>query len=460
MFSWVTFETLQKWTGGTWSNATLSDSVDSLSTDTRSIQPGQVFLALRGENFDGHRFLDSQEVQRAAAVIVDQPYSGPIPSLQVQDTLQALIQLGEGMRGSFQGKTLAVTGSAGKSSTKDMLATLCGDHTIKSPASFNNLIGVSKTALLLEDSTKTLVLEMGMNALGEISELCSHFKPEFGLITNIGDAHIGKLGGLEFIYQAKKEMFDWLSESGGKAAVNIDDEKVVKAFRESYGSEPLVTYSALGKEAVVSILSSKLDPKTGFLNLEVKVRGERVSVALPIFGKHQSQNIAAAIALAELAGISQWHHQLPGIRPADHRGEVHLSPGGLTVIDESYNSNPTALKSSLDSLYELDPSLPKYVVLGEMLELGKFSESRHLEVGEYLATLQKRWGGDLTVFAYGQEAKGFLKPLAFMGDRCHFAESVSLIEAELGQVRSAGWCLVKGSRGNRLEKVVNSLLHI
>jgi UDP-N-acetylmuramoyl-tripeptide--D-alanyl-D-alanine ligase len=188
VFSWITLEHLAKWTHGKWvGSADFRSPVSDLSTDSRTLKRGEVFVALKGPSFDGNAYVDEVAQQGALAAIVEKANSGcPLPQLVVPDSLRALVAIGEAVREAFQGPVLAITGSAGKSSTKEMVADLLGAKTVRSPKSFNNIWGVPRTLFLLQDNTQNLVLEVGMNALGEIREICQHFKPTRGLITNIG----------------------------------------------------------------------------------------------------------------------------------------------------------------------------------------------------------------------------------------------------------------------------------
>jgi UDP-N-acetylmuramoyl-tripeptide--D-alanyl-D-alanine ligase len=394
MYSWVSLSHIQQWTGGKthgqWEGKL---PVSIISTDSRTLERGQVFVALRGEKFDANAFIPQAIEKGAAALIVEKaPANCPIPCLEVEDTLIALISIGESLRDSFKGTVIGITGSAGKSSTKEMIGALLGDDVVRSPASFNNLLGVAKTLSLVQDGTKSLVLEMGMNAFGEIKELCTRFKPHFGLLTNIGDAHIGKLGGKEGIFKAKKELFDYLasSKTSQGIALNLDDSLVVKAFEQTLsGKLPAITYSTQSPKADVQVLNESLDPATGYLNLELRIREEKLKANIPIFGKHHSQNIAAATAAATLMGVTmeELSHRLTKIQPASHRGEVTSLSEDRVLIDESYNCNPSALTSALTTLNEMDQRKRRILVIGEMKELGEFSDSLHREVGETIVRL-------------------------------------------------------------------------
>lgn len=466
MFSWVRFSHLVQWSGGALAVPMSADfAVQGLCTDSRNLKAGQVFVALKGETFDGHTFAAQAASLGASALIVSSPVQSSLPTLIVDDTLQALARIASHLRRHFKGPVFGVTGSAGKSSSKDAIALLMGPDTVRSPASFNNLQGVSRTIFLVGDSTKHLILEIGMNAFGEIEEICRNFKPNAGLITNIGDAHIGKLGGKDGIYRAKKELFDFLSASGEcqGVALNIDDALVEKAFRESFRNGGRhITYSSTGKKADVSVSEATVDPETGFLSFLLTLEGTATRQRLPVFGLHHAQNAAAALAAGLVMGVpaASLVARLAGFRPASHRGEIHVLNSGVTLIDESYNSNPSALTSSLSSLSQIASERRRLLILGDMRELGEFSKDLHREVGETLASLLK--GHRACVVGVGTDIQELLKPVqqALGADSTVSFPTVEALIPKLPTlVRPGELVFVKGSRGVRLDKAVTHLLN-
>ncbi len=394
MFSDTTIHDLVRWTGGElFFCPNDRKTVTSLSTDSRSLKAGEVFVALRGENYDGHKFLTQAAEKGALLLLSEEKIQNSLPQLIVHNSLIALSDIAKNLRSHFTGPVVSITGSAGKSSTKDMLATLLGEKTLKSPASFNNLLGVSKTLCLIQDSTEQIVLEMGMSGLGEIKEMCEIFEPTLGCITNIGEAHLGKLGTQEGIYTAKKELFDWLAKNPKSEgiALNLDDALVCKAFKTITDKKiKTVAYSALGNpEAQVKLSHQELDPSSAFLKLTIEIEKEILNVSVPIFGLHHSNNLLAAVSLALLRGVSvkEIKKRLPELKPALHRGEIHKLKDGKVLIDESYNSNPIALASSLETLKQVDWAHRMVIVIGQMNELGDFSKEKHTEAGTLLVKL-------------------------------------------------------------------------
>lgn len=266
--------------------ANLSLPIRTISSDSRHIGKGDALVALKGDNFDGHDYLE-QAVEKGASVIIsEKPAKLKVPVVVVSNTFMAMMQIGSALRKAFQGPVIAVTGSAGKSSTRDMIATLLGPGTTKSPKSYNNLLGVSKTLFLIEDSTKYLILEMGMNALGELETICDHFHPVAGLITNVGDAHVGRMGGQDKIYQAKKEVFDHLAEFPNETlgiVVNGDDPLVRKWPTKHFPSKLKEDLNFLRPPLTYLFPKWSRHSKTGSLLVEVREGAESVSVTLPAF---------------------------------------------------------------------------------------------------------------------------------------------------------------------------------
>lgn len=441
-------------------------TVGSVSTDTRTLKRGDVYLALEGPNFNGNDHWKEAEKKGARAFILNREVETNLPLLVAKNPFEILVSMAKLQRQFFLNPVIAITGSAGKSSTKDMTATLLGDKTLSSPASFNNLLGVSKTLCLLEPRHENMVLEMGMNAPNEIKEMVEAFKPNIGCITNIGSAHIGKLGGIEAVYKAKKEMFDFLASSSFTEgiALNRDDEKVVRAFNENSFSRKVKVFSYSMNDldnTTVGLLSREMNPDTAFLKVIIQVEGDPSTFELPIFGLHHAQNILAAYTLARLGGASdaEIKDRISFIQPALHRGEIYQLRGNRILIDESYNSNPDALKASIESFSCLNPQKKQVLVLGEMRELEGFTISYHEAVAEFLA--EKMKGREVTVIAVGVEGmEAFTRKLKRISPQIsvHYFSEVKDSLPEIERAFSPGSaCLIKGSRGVQLEKAVESI---
>lgn len=450
----------------------LKTPLEEVSTDSRALKPNCLFVALRGERFDGHDYMDQAIQKGASAILCESLPPGANQKncifFQVPSSLLAFAQIAKQVRNRFKGKVIAITGSAGKSSTKDMAGVLLGPQTLVSPKSFNNLLGVSKTICLLTDRTQNLVLEMGMNAKNEIAQMCEMFHPEGGAITNIGDAHIGKLGGKEGIYQAKKELFDHLGKMGGAlgVALNADDPWVMRAAKEALGTQvKRITFSSLDPQADVFLSNKEVCSNTGKLSFELHISGKKMKVSLPHFGVHQAMNAAAAVAIVKLMEISdsQIEERLPLLIPSESRGVIKELPQGVTVIDESYNSNPSALSSTLESVFLMSPHRRKILVIGEMLELDDFSESLHREVGERLLKMAESLSQNVMVVGVGLLTQPLLEaiPVTSKMTKSYFdsVEALNHVWEEIIQPNDL--VLLKGSRGVGLEKalpILESLL--
>lgn len=469
MYSWVRASHLVTWTKGRLVGTPDNNlPVRDICTDSRSIKKGEVFAALRGESFDGHDFVLEVAKKGASLIISEKEFDCAAPLLIVPDTLRALINIARELRNYFEGPVIGITGSAGKSSTKEALATILGDDTLASPASFNNLLGVSKTLFLITDNVKQAVLEIGMNDLGEIKEIAETFRPTGGLITNIGDAHIGRLGGKEGIYRAKKELFDFLATYGAPlgVALNLDDVMIGQAFRDSFkGNVKVVTYTT--KPNVmgdVRTLACEMDPETGNLKLEVSIKGHEVALDLPIYGLHFAQNIAAAIAAGVLYGVEPKTigERLQSFRPASHRGHIHHLSDKRILIDECYNSNPSALKASLRSCAQFNPARKRLFVLGEMRELEGFSKKLHEEAADhFISTFEKI---PFSLVAVTGDMKCFLDTVKSRfpsNPNLHFVANAEEATALARSLFTPGTIsLIKGSRGVKLDRVVADLIKI
>lgn len=462
----ITLRDLVTWTHGRLVSGSAELSISSLSTDTRTLKKGDLFLALTGEHFDANQFIPEAIKKGACALILEKEVKSNTPCVVVENGLRALVSIGKALRDRFSGKVVAVVGSAGKSSTKEMIATLLGEDTVRSPASFNNLIGVSHTLLAVNDSTRNLVLEMGMNARGEIRELCEIFRPQYGVITNIGDAHIGKLGSKEAIYEAKKELFDYLASSSNTAgvAIHLSNPLVLRAYREAFKKPvPLISYALSDDPNTdVRLLSSQVVETNGYLQFSIRIQEKVWDFTLPIFGLHQAENILAAVASALLMGIpaESIRNRIPQIRPASHRGEILQLKQGIILIDESYNSNPTALVSALKSLEGLEKTRRLLLVLGDMRELGKFSETLHAGIGSEIVKLQSRRKGEVVFIAVGESIASSLVGVRKLNGSlsCHIFSDVSSLISEIGTILTPqDIVFIKGSRAVGLERLVELL---
>lgn len=340
------------------------------------MKPGDAFFAIKGENHDGHGFVETALKQGAAAAIVSEPVEVSGVTLRVPDTIAALQQLGRFARMKWAKPIVAVTGSAGKTTTKDVIAELVGVRLRvgKSPGNLNNHLGLPLSLLRMPESAGVGVTELGMNHAGEIRFLASMAKPQIGVVTNVGYAHIESFDSIEGIALAKRELIEALG-ADGTAVLNADDARVL-GFREIHPGK-VITYG-LSEAAEIRAVDVRLGPE----GIDFRVGSTRFHSSL--VGRHGVLNILAGIAVAKLLGIpvSELVEPVSNLHPGKMRGERRVWRG-VTVIDDCYNSNPDAVQFMIDVLGD-EPAKRRIAVLGEMLELGSWSEILHRRTGQYV----------------------------------------------------------------------------
>jgi len=417
------------------------------SIDSRTVAAGDLFFAIKGENFDGHQFTNAAIERGAiASVVSDTSIAGP--RLCVPDTLEALHHVAYKARETWGGPIVAVTGSAGKTSTKDIIAALLGVRlrVAKTTGNFNNHIGLPLTLLRIPDDAEVAVVEMGMNHPGEIRQLTALAAPQYGVVTNVGFAHVEYFASIDGVAAAKRELIEGLAP-GGAAILNADDERVLR-FREIH-SGPVVTYG-FSKQASVRATDVAIYPR----GAEFSVDGVRFRSVLS--GRHGVSNVLAGLAVASLFQIkfSELVDTVAHLAPGKMRGERSVW-NGIILLNDSYNANPEAVRSMIDVLCA-EPGKRKIAVLGEMLELGHMAEQLHREAGAYAASA----GVDVVVGVQG--ASRFLveeaRKSGLRDDAALFfqtSEEAGAFLRNFAQPRDA--ILFKGSRGVHLELALNAL---
>ncbi|MGJ5815733.1 UDP-N-acetylmuramoyl-tripeptide--D-alanyl-D-alanine ligase [Paludibaculum fermentans] len=428
----------------------------SVSTDTRAIEPGALFVALKGPNHDGHDHVPAAFERGAAAAVVERFIEGSGPQLVVSDTLAWLQQTAAAERERWGGVVVAITGSAGKTTTKDAVATVVatGYRVGKTAGNYNNHIGLPLSILNLAGDTEVAVLEIGMNHAGEIADLARIAKPNIAVVTNVGSAHIENLGSIEQIALAKRELVESLGPEG-IAVLNGDDERV-RTFAAQHPG-PTIFY---GTSEFSSIEAAHVRAS----NLEFLPEGSKFDVAdvgsffcpLPARGGLMAALAALAVAKAlkmELSGLVDTVASLkaPKMRLA------RLESRGMVIWDDCYNSNPEAAKMMLDLLADT-PARRRIAVLGEMLELGRWSEDLHREVGMYAA----RRGISVLV-----GIRGAARHLVDAGldaglapGAAHFFPEPSDAGRFVKTLAESGDALLfKGSRGTRVELALQEFLN-
>lgn len=431
------------------------ECLSGASIDSRTLQPGNVFFALKGENFDGHDFIDEAFNRGAAAAVVDRNEAATRGGtvILVENTLAALQKLAEWWRGKFDIPVVAVTGSSGKTTTKDILASLLsavakvhfntGNH--------NNEIGVPLTLLGLTKDHEVCVLEMGMRGLGEIAELCSIARPTAGIITNVGSTHFERLGSMRNIALAKGELAESLPKEG---FIMLNGENEWSPFIRDRSLARSVFFG-FGADAQVRALEVEFFPE--YTEFSLKAFGMSRRLRLPLWGKHNVYNCLAAAGAYLLLGFPEEKLQegLDNLTVTAMRLERVEGINGSTIINDTYNANPDSVISSLGVLRQIE-GRRRLVVLGDMFELGSIAKAEHRRVGEAVARLKPDLlvtVGDLSRYI-GEEAfaRGMDKNKIF--HRAGVEEAVEILEKyiDMGDV-----VLVKGSRGMRMERIVSGL---
>jgi UDP-N-acetylmuramoyl-tripeptide--D-alanyl-D-alanine ligase len=427
----------------------------SVSVDTRTLQPGAVFVALKGPNHDGHDYVQAAFEKGAAAAVVERPVPAAGPLEIVPSTLDWLQETAAAARRRWAGLVVGITGSAGKTTTKEAVAAVLARRlrTGKTQGNFNNHIGVPLTILHLPEDAEAAAVEIGMNHAGEIRRLCQIAQPQIGVVTNVGTAHIENLGSIDAIAAAKRELVEALPPDG-VAVLNGDDARV-RAMAEAfpgrtvfYGSSPFVPSEAPHVRAWnVTYLS-------GGVQFDVPDVG---SFFCPLAGRAGLMSSLAALAVARALGwdLGEWKETIARLQTVPMRLE-RIERNGMVVWNDCYNSNPEAAMMMLDLLAETQ-AVRRIAVLGEMLELGQWSAELHCEVGRYAAGR----GLDFLVGVRG-EARRMVEAAVSAGmpqERTAFFDEPGEAGAFVKSLARAGDALLfKGSRGVRMEKALEAVL--
>jgi UDP-N-acetylmuramoyl-tripeptide--D-alanyl-D-alanine ligase len=438
-------------------------AVRGAAFDTRLLAPGNLFCALQGEGADGHTFLDKAAQKGAPGALISRskdPAALDAPPelalVAVDDVMDALSTLAAEMRRQRTDVTVAaVTGSNGKTSTKEMLASIvtahAGEvHVLRSRQSYNNLLGVSTTLMSVHPEHRFGVLELGMNAPGEIAQLTALATPDVGVITNVGPAHLEGLGSVENVARAKAELFEGLRPDAH--AIIPEGEPVLAQAAAHLPEDHRHTF---GRSADASVRVADAGPsENGKLAVRMKIGGRNVEATLNTLGAHNALNAAAAGAAAAAMGIPDPAivAGLAKFRPAPHRLAV-VRCGGALALDDCYNANPASMRAALETLATLPGGGPLGVLLGDMFELGDHSPTLHRELGESLAGHRIHTAvlaGPMMKHAADGAVAGGME-----SDRVHWTETTEEAGNLASTVFGEGYrVLVKGSRAMRLERAL------
>jgi len=433
-----------------------------VTTDSRTVQGGEVFVALKGETHDGHEFVKSALEKGASLCVVSKSWREANPTVEgnflvVPDTLLALQELARSYRRKMLIPIVAIGGNSGKTTTKEMTAHVLRStfKTHATEGNFNNHIGVPLTLFGLRSETEIAVIEMGMNHKGEMTRLCEIAEPTHALITNIGKAHIEFFGTIEEVANAEGELFEWIATHNATAFVNADDEWVVKqsekvAQRLFYGTKKStgITLDVCAEEVETDALGCpKFLVSTGEMSEEI---------ALKISGRHNIQNALAAIAVGLNFGVP-----LSRIKEALERFEINPALKRMSVcvendvvlMNDTYNANPESMRAGLNALKAVKNKGKKIAVLGDMLELGALSAQEHEELGKFISTLNLD-----VLLCYGSDMKKTVEAASATVKK-HFDSKSDLAKSLMESIVAGDAVLFKGSRGMKMETVFEEMKH-
>ena len=436
----------------------------SVSIDSRTLRAGECFIAISGEQFDGHEFVEEALKKGASTIIysensVDFSHWKDRIFLQVEDPEVALQALAHQVRKRWGKPLLAISGSIGKTTTREFIATLLSQKfkVVQSPGNLNNHIGVPLSLLQLMEEHQVALLELGMNHAGEIRALTQICNPDSALLTNVAAVHLEFFSDLNAIASAKGEILEGLPQEG-KFFFNADDSRL--SGLASHFSGQNVSFG-LENEAEIRVSDYRLEG-LGKMSFEIDARGECFTAAVPFVGKHFLYNIAAAVAVAVSFGLTREEicEGIPKLEVPSMRGQVHQVGGEegdpIMLWDDSYNSNPQGLQMVLETVGQLSGFPRKVLALGQMLELGSSSPELHRQAGQQVAQCQADLlvtvGKDGLYIGQGAKEKGFPPEKI-----SHFEDSQEAAEFLVKELGPGEFLLVKGSRGTRMDRIVREI---
>jgi len=450
-------------TGGTLVRRGRADAFDGVSTDSRTLEAGSLFVPLMGPRFDGHDYLAQAAGAGAAGVLVERGREGLAKGLpagtaavSVSDTLSALGDLARFWRSRFDIPVVGLTGSTGKTTTKEMAAAIMGreKNLLKNEGNLNNLVGLPLTIFRMNATHEAAVLEMGTNRRGEIARLTEIASPTVGLVTNVGPAHLEGLKSLDTIRGEKGDLYR-VMDGRGTAVINLDDP-LLAPWAEQWKGRKITFGIDADADVTASRIAHEAEKGTVFTLLAA---GASREILLPVLGFHNVSNALAAAAAAQAAGFGfdAICQGLMAFRPVGGRMQVWRLKNGACLIDDTYNANPASVAAALKTLQGLKGECKSTVILGDMLELGDEAERYHEEIGRAVADTgvgKAYLRGD---FARAT-AKGALKR-GMKGDQVLVDLPTEETVAHLKACLKAGdWVLVKGSRKMKMEEIVEAIL--
>ena len=421
--------------------------VTGVAIDTRKLQPGDLFVAIKGERADGHDYLAEAAARGAVAALVTRKVDSELPQLLVDDAELALGDLASAVRAQRDVRVVGITGSNGKTTVKTLVASILSRHgrTHVSAGNFNNELGLPLTLLAMPQDTEYAVLEMGAGKPGDIAYLAAIARPDIGLVTLIAPAHLERMGSIESVAETKGALYQALP-ADGIAIINADDA-FARFFGGLAGARKVLRY---GLDHPADIGADIVEQRVDGSRFVLSTPHGDAEVALPLPGRHNIANALAATALAlalevPLDTIVAGLEQVPGVAGRLRR---EVMAGGWTLIDDSYNANPSSMAAAIDTLLLADGE--RWLVLGDMAELGPEARALHAGIGA-----RARERGVERLFAVGPLGVATVEAFGVRGE--HFNDKAALIAALQAQLHAGVTCLVKGSRSAGMEQVVAAL---
>ena len=462
----LTLEEIQKAVTGQLLQGAPDHRAQGVSTDSRTLKTGELFIALKGEHFDGHDFITKDMVSKASGLMVSRKYNmrnlvsfkKDIPVIQVSDTLMALGDLAATWTKKNRATIVGITGSNGKTTTREMTATILAHahHVLKPEHNWNNLIGLPLTLLRLQPDHDVAVLEMGMNRKGEIKRLAQIAQPHIGVITNISAAHLQHLKTLQKVAQAKGELFDALTAES-HAVVNIDDPLIVERAQRCPARK--ITFG-ISAQAQVTALNIPPVARTE-THFTLQIEDKRVPITLKTPGTHSIYNALSAAATATLLQMSPEEIQegLNRFRPFPGRMETICIPDNITIINDTYNANPTSMHIALKTLAQLSGTGRRIAILGDMAELGEASQDFHHQVGSLIKKMDL--SAAVLMGPHAHDVKESARAHGMRDEALYIAQNHEQSARYLDEhVQANDWILFKGSRTMQIEKSLEQFLRL
>lgn len=451
----ITLEAIAKAVNGKISDEKYNNIIiENITTDTRKIAEGDLFIPLKGENFDGHNFIQQAFESGALCCLSAENIETYKPCIYVSDTRVALRDLAEYYISLFNIHVVGITGSVGKTTTKDMIASVLMQkyNVLKTEGNFNNEIGLPLTVFRITDDTEVVVLEMGMNSFGEIHNLSKIAKPDIAVITNVGVSHIENLGSREGILKAKCEIFDYI-KNNGTAILNIDND-MLKTL-EGKTSFKTLWYGIENKKDIYADNIVKNGVES--ISCDIHMNNEMFNVCIPVPGEHMVLNAMAAALVGKTLdlSISEIKRGIEEFVPTKMRMAVFKTKNGTTLINDAYNANPVSMKASIDVLSGVEGE--KIAILGDMFELGDFAEKMHYDTGVYAA--QKNID---KIICIGNISKSMYEGAVSLGGNAFYFETQEdFFENGFEKLINKGaTVLVKASRGMHFEKTAEKIQEV